>query len=143
MVEEENLDDMDIGAIGKNISVKKVKNMAFSKLPRELSEKDLSNPSISKMLLSEIDNLENKVINLENLQEAFHKVDKEKCILEEKLKKNRFTEILSQFCFTLGGGLLTISTLDFSIPVKINHWIFLIFGMLTLMGAIFSSWSKQ
>ena len=137
----ENDDDLDTGAIAvDNVDV--YKNKAFSKLSRELSEADLSNPSISRMLLSQIDSLEKENIDLKKLEAGFHDLNRENGILKERQKKNLASELLSQFCLTLAGGLLSISTLDFSNPVTINNWVFIIFGGILLIGAIFSYWRK-
>ena len=137
----ENDDELDNDAETDN-GIDGYKNKAFSKLSRELSESDLSNPSISRMLLSQIDSLEKENRLLKNIEEKFHKTDKENGVLLEKQRRSVATEILSQFCLTLAGGLLSISTLDFSNPVKINNVIFLIFGGILLVGSIISYWRK-
>lgn len=137
----ENDDELDIGA-ETDTNFGGYKNKAFSKLSRELSEDDLSNPSICRMLLSQIDTLEKEKEHLKTIEDNFHKIDKENGILMEKQKHSIATEILSQFCLTLAGGLLSISTLDFSNPVKINNAIFLIFGGILLLGSIISYWRK-
>lgn len=138
----ENDDDSDVGIYPVDNAGASYKSKAYSKLSRELSEEDLSNPSISKMLLSQIDTLETENILLKKIEENFHIIDKENGILKEKQKRNVASDILSQFCLTLAEGLLSISTLDFSNPVKINNSIFIIFGVTMLAGVLFSYWKR-
>lgn len=139
----DNLEESEIDAVTTEDVFSSYKSKAYAKLSRELSENDLSNPSVSRMLLDRIDSLENQNTQLKKYEIDFHKVDKEKSVLEEKQKRSVYSEILSQFCLTLAGGLLTLSTLDFANPIKINNIVFLIFGIIMIVGSLFASWRKK
>jgi hypothetical protein len=139
----ESDEEKEDGAIPVSTPPLELKNIAYSKISRELSDTDLSNPSISRLLIAQIDSLEQDKSSLKVYETEYHKKDKELAKYIIKSNKNIAFEILSQFSLTLGGGLLSVSTLDFSNPVIINNYIFLIFGGLLIIGSLISFWRKS
>ncbi|MES2727771.1 MAG: hypothetical protein V4643_11755 [Bacteroidota bacterium] len=109
----------------------------YSKLRRELSDEDLTNQAVQKLLLNEIDKLEVRVAELERVEEKFHLVDKEKAVLDEKVKTLNAMEILYSFCLAIGSGLLGIASL-FD-----KGWIFLVAGGILIIGGILSKFVKK
>ncbi|WP_430405943.1 hypothetical protein [Fluviicola sp.] len=112
----------------------------YSKLRRELSDEDLSNPAVQKLLLSEIDKLEVRVSELELIEGKFHQVDKEKAVLEEQIKAHNAMEVLYSFCLAIGSGLLGLASL---FDVKVTGWIFLLSGGVLIIGGILSKLVKK
>ena len=49
---------------------------SFSKLPRELSEKELASPAVQKMLVDEIERLEAECDDFSSYRPKFHDADK-------------------------------------------------------------------
>jgi hypothetical protein len=110
-----------------------------SKLRRELADEELNNPAVQKLLLGEIDRLELRANELESFESRFHQSDKEKAVLEEKLKAHNALDILHSFCLAAGSAIMGLSSL-----VKINEtgWIFLVVGGLLVLGGILSKYGK-
>jgi hypothetical protein len=111
----------------------------YSKLRRELSDDELSNPAVQKLLISEIDKLELRVAELAVCEKNYYEVDKGKAVLEEKLKVHSSQEILYSFCLSIGSAIMGLSSL-----VKLNEtgWIFLLVGGLLIIGGILSKLVK-
>ena len=90
---------------GSGIPMPKGKQ-AFQNITRELSDDDLKNPAVGKLLLNEIDRLEIENDELGDYKEQFHEADKKVAVLKEKNKTHLATQIISGGCFTIGGVLL-------------------------------------
>ena len=131
--------DKDTGISKDDSQGNYVPGKPYSKLRRELSDEDLVNPAVQKLLLSEIDKLEIKVFGLEELQKKFHDVDKAKAILEEKLKTHNSLELLYSFCLAIGSGILGLSSL---FKISEYGWIFLAVGGLLIIGGLLSKYIK-
>lgn len=131
--------DKDTGKNLENRDQSYIPGKPYSKLRRELSDDDLSNPAVQKLLISEIDKLEFRVSELEIIEKQFHEVDKSKAVLEERIKSNNSLEILYSFCLSIGSGILGLSSL-----FKINEygWIFLVVGGILILGGILSKYVK-
>lgn len=112
----------------------------YSKLRRELSDEELTNPAVQKLLLSEIDKLEMRVSELELVERKFHQIDKEKSVLEERGKTLNAMEVLYSFCLAIGSGLLGLAS---SSKFEDNGWIFLVFGGVLIIGGILSKLAKK
>ncbi|MDN5216624.1 hypothetical protein QQ020_31435 [Fulvivirgaceae bacterium BMA12] len=112
----------------------------YSKLRRELADEDLSNPAVQKLLISEIDKLEIRVSALELVETNYHRIDKEKAVLEEKLRTHNSLEVLYSFCLAIGSGLIGLASL-FKIEEK--GWIFLVSGGILIIGGISSKLVKK
>ena len=94
--------------------------------------------------MSEVDKLENKANALEisikeqfseykKLQESYHLVDKEKSILEEKLKTNKAQEVLYSFCLTSGSIIIGLSK---TVWEQGLGGVFLALGLSLIIGAL-------
>jgi hypothetical protein len=130
--------DTGKGAVEETSSY--VPGKPYSKLRRELADEDLTNPAVQKLVISEIDRLEIRVSYLELIEINFHKTDKEKAVLEEKLKTRSSLEVLYGFCLSIGSGLLGLASL-FKIEEK--GWIFLVSGGILIIGGILSKLVKK
>ena len=85
----------------------------FQNITRELSDKDLTNPAVGKLLLNELDRLEiendelkkrleNENDKLSKYREKFHESDKKVAVLQKKNKTHLAAEIISGGCFAIG-----------------------------------------
>ncbi len=84
----------------------KSKRKAFASLRRELNDKELSSPAVQKLLLDEIDRLEDNNIELCGFRGRFYDADKRAAILEEKSKIRVSNEVVSTACITVGAAAL-------------------------------------
>lgn len=75
---------------------------SFSKVRRELTEEELSSPVAQRILLDELDRLDNEAMELRSFQERFHAADKRAGILDEKLKRHTALEIISSGALVAG-----------------------------------------
>lgn len=131
--------EKDTGSKNEEIKMDYIPGKPYSKLRRELSDEDLTNPAVQKLLINEIDKLELRICDLELTEKKFYEVDKEKAVLEEKIKTQNSLEILYSFCLSIGSGIMGLSSL-----FKINEygWIFLVSGGILIIGGIFSKYIK-
>jgi len=79
---------------------------ATASVRRELSDKDMSNPAVSKLLMDEVERLENQVNELSNVQTRFYAADKRAAIFEQKLNVSISQDIIFAVCTTLSGAAL-------------------------------------
>lgn len=114
----------------------------YTNIQREISEQDLQTPAVQRILLGEVDKLQNKVDSLELVQNQFHNIDKKAAILEEKLKSTNAHEILYTFSLTIGSVIIGLSPTLWS--TKNNHGIIaLIVGAILIVGGIASKVIKK
>ncbi len=111
-----------------------VPNSPYSGIKRVLTEEDLNNIAIKKLILSENDRLERRVLELEITEKKFHIVDKEKAVLEEKTTKNNSFEILYSSSLSIGSVLAGISGIFWDK----QGYLLLILGLVLMAGGIFA-----
>lgn len=120
---------------------------AFQNITRELSDDDLTNPAVGKLLLNELDRLEiendelkkrleNENDKLSKYREQFQEADKKVAVLEEKGKTHLATEIISAVCFTIGAVLIGYAPVLWK--SQPSGWIALAFGSILIIGGIFA-----
>lgn len=80
----------------------------YSKIARTISENDLKNPAIGRMLPAQLDEFKEKIANLEEYREKFHTADKEASIFKEKLYASEKDTNGRQILGILGGVLLGV-----------------------------------
>ena len=125
-----------------------IPNSPYSNIKREITEEDLKSPAVQRILLGEVDKLENRNLELENvlnnsiskysnLQDNFHEIDKQKSILEEKLKTHKSQEILYSFCLTSGSILIGLAKLVWEKDADLGA-LFIGIGVLLIIGGIIS-----
>jgi len=73
---------------------------------RELNDKELLSPAIPKMLLDEIDRLEEEKTELAGFRSRFYDADKKVAVLEQRQRISLAQEIVSLTCLTVGGAAL-------------------------------------
>ncbi len=113
---------------------------AFSKLRRELSDEELNSPAVQKLLLDNLDQLENTNFELEIFEEKFHAVDKEKAVLEEKLKSTQSSEILYTFTLTIGAAIMGLAPTFWTTGYG---WLVVVVGFLLVLGGLISKFVNR
>jgi len=111
----------------------------YSKVEMVLSEEDLKTPVVQKHLITEVERLKNAIAELKVYERNFYIVDKEKAVLEEKLKSSNSFEILYSFCLTIGAAFIGLSTIFYSDTKYSNYFFVLIAsGFFLIIGAAIS-----
>src|SRR4051794_275993 len=82
---------------------------ALSRLKRELTEEELATSGVQKMLLEEIERVQEEVNELRLLQAQYHTADKAVAVLTEKLRTKLGAEIISAACLTVGAAAIGYS----------------------------------
>src|SRR4051812_39755355 len=75
---------------------------ALSRLKRELSEDELSSTGVQKMLLEEIERIEEDRARLTEYRDKFYASDKEVAILKQQAKQSLAGEMVFGACLTVG-----------------------------------------
>ncbi len=78
----------------------------FTDLGRKLSQEDLKNPGVQKLLLHMIEESDVRCEDFKKIESQFHVADKKVCALEEKLKTSRAVEIFYTVMLTVGSVYL-------------------------------------
>jgi hypothetical protein len=83
---------------------------ALSRLTRELDDADLTNPGVVKMLLQEVERLDEENADLKSFRERYFTADKTLATTSAALhtsgKQNFSIETLSVACIAIGGALI-------------------------------------
>ena len=139
-----HIDDMEEETGAKKTPVESKKAIDFYlNIARSLNEEDLKSPAVVKMLISDNEKYTKELSVLRNIEEKFHECDKSLSVALEKLKQKKSSEILSDFVYTIGGIIIAISSFDFSKPFEIQNWLFIVIGLILILGATISKWSKK
>ena len=117
------------------------KRQALCELRRALSEKELSNPGVQKMLLDALERADTECENLQSYIQLYHDADKRAAILTEKLCTQTAFEIMFGVGVGLGGAIIGIAPLFWN--QQPYGWITLIVGFLLVSGTTFSRISKK
>lgn len=109
------------------------KKDAFSLIDRQVSESDLKSLGTLRWLLNEHDKYEECIKQLDDYKEKFYNCDKEKSVIEEKLKNSTSFDILYSLSLSAGSALIGVAP---SISDDISKWILPIIGGLLFIGGI-------
>ena len=115
----------------------------FPLIVHSLSEEELKSPAVLKMVISENENKEKEIKHLKEIEEKFHECDKNLAINQEKLKLKTSLEIFTDLVYTIGGLILAISTTDFQSGFKIHNIIFIVIGLVLIIGTAIAKWSRK
>ncbi len=135
MSEPEKLDQESKGTREEKTTESAKPRRAFLKVRRELSEEELSSPAAHRLLLDELDRSEQQVIELSGFRERFHKIDKEKAVLDEKMHKSLASEIIFALCLTIGAALMGLSPFFWNMKTEVGLASFVI-GIILIIGGI-------
>ena len=117
-----------------SISTDSVKKKdAFSLIDRQVSESDLKSLGTLRWLLNEHDKYEECIKQLDDYKEKFYNCDKEKSVIEEKLKNSTSFDILYSLSLSAGSALIGVAP---SVSDDISKWILPIIGGLLFIGGI-------
>lgn len=104
-------------------------NSAYDLISRNLTEQDLKNPAVVRMIINERDRLQIENTQMKNLQEKCYIAETRSKVLEEKMKTFTAFEILSTG--TIGAGFLFAG-----VAFNPFNWIYLFIGILLVIVGI-------
>ncbi len=108
---------------------------ALAQLKRELSDEELATPGVQKMLVEELERVEEENLDLRGFQQKFYEQATQVAVLREKLKSWTCSEIISTACIAVGAAALVY--VPEAWKTQPNGWISLIFGaLLTIAGIV-------
>jgi hypothetical protein len=119
----------------------KSRRKALTSLRRELSDKELLSPAVQKLLLDEIDRLEEENTELAGYRSRFYDADKKAAVLNQKQNINGAHEIISLACITIGGAALGYAPSVWS--SQPTGAISLIFGLVLVVAGILAKAIKS
>jgi len=108
---------------------------ALSLVKRELSESDLKNPGVQKMLMDDLERAEDEISELKTYRDKFYTADRDLAVTKEKLKTRWSIELITTGCIALGAAVLA------NLPEAWKHqpygWLVLVIGgTLTVVGIL-------
>lgn len=102
---------------------------------RELSEKEFSSPAVLKLILDDLDRLEEDKSELASFREEYHRVDKAVAVLTEKFKTNVALEVLSLGSITVGAAAIGYAPNVWNAG-GVTPYLLLAFGVLLVASGI-------
>lgn len=112
---------------------------AFSGISRKITDKDLKNPTIARLLLDDRDRLLKEKVILESFRDNYYTADKRAAILEEKENARTKFEALYSFVLSVGGLFLGLAASISSLTFRI---IDIILGIVLWGAAVYLSQKK-
>lgn len=109
---------------------------ALSHLKRELSDDDLAQQGVQKLLIDKLDEVEEENVELRGYRERFHDTDKRLAVLTEKQRVRVSTEIISGASLAIGAAALGFAPAVWDKPEGL---IVAIFGAVLIILGI---WAK-
>jgi len=108
---------------------------ALSRITRELTQEDLSQAGVQKMLVEELERAEEENSDLESFREKFHSVDKDLSVSNQKLKGWKSNEIISTACIAVGAAVIVYAIEAWK--TQPSGWMALVVGgILTCIGIV-------
>ncbi|MBZ9870499.1 hypothetical protein LB542_06470 [Mesorhizobium sp. BR1-1-9] len=120
------------------VALAKGSRRSFTAIRRELSEDDLKSPAVQKMLLDDTDRLDEELKEAKGFRERFHDADKQRAILQEKLKTHTGFEVMSSGCLAVGGAAFGYAPNIWAAQQTTSIILLLIAAIVTLAGL----WAK-
>ena len=110
---------------------------AFRDIRRQLSDEELTQPGVQKLILDELERSDSECEELRTYSDRFHQVDKRAAVLEEKLRADRAIEIAFGVGTALGGAILGLSPYFWELfaPDRVPGTIVLGLGLAIMAGA--------
>lgn len=110
------------------------KRAALRDLRRELSDNELSNSGVQKLLLEMLENADDECERLRTLADAFYSADKKCAVLTEKVRTHKAIDVFFGAGVGLGGGIIGLA--PFFWDTGQGHgWMALLLGALLVSGA--------
>jgi len=107
----------------------KGRRKVYANMRRELDDKELASPAVTRFLADEVERLESDLAEHKEYRNKFHEADKKVSLLDDKLKTVKAFEIISTGCLTGGGVLIGLGPKMWDNPMAA--------GFIGLAGVVF------
>lgn len=85
--------------------IRQTKRQALSDVKRQVTDEDLTNPTVARMLLDDVERLEEENDELRGFKERFHSSDRDAAVLRERLNASTARDVLES-AFLIVGSLI-------------------------------------
>ena len=109
------------------------KKGAYNKLQRDLDEEDLSTKGAQKLILNDLDRLQEEVKILKDIERQYHQVNIKFSVTSEQLKSSTSNEIFYSIVLTLGGVIMGVGPSVFE-HNKFISIVLIIISVVLLLG---------
>lgn len=90
---------------------------SLSRLRREMTDEELSQPAVQKMMMDELDRLDRERDDLLPYRDRFAEADKQCAILAEKLKPKVAADVFFGSCTTIGSIMVGLAPSAWSVGI--------------------------
>ena len=102
--------DAEITDIGVgNTALKPHTRRSFQRVRREMTDEELSNPAVQKMMMDELERLERERDDLSGYRDKHAAADKRCAVLDEKLKPKIAADVFFGSCTTIGSIMIGLA----------------------------------
>ena len=110
---------------------------AFRDIRRQLTDAELANPGVQKIILDDFERAELRCVEMEAYVDRFHAADKRAGVLEEKLRTERALEVFFGLGTGFGGAIVGLAPFLFELfdDNKIPGIVALVLGAGMIAGA--------
>lgn len=106
---------------------------AFRDIRRQLSEDDLKQPGVQKIIIEDFERAEAECERLREYEKRYHEKSTEAAILAEKLKSNIALEIVTGATLAVGGAIASFASLFPGDSAK--FWASLLIGIVLIVAS--------
>jgi len=118
------------------------RRLALSELRRTLTEEELKNPGALKLILDELERVDNECETLKGYVDRFHYADKQAAVLQEKQKSITSIEIAYGIGMALGGAIIGLAPTFGTKESQTQLYVALVIGVVLIIGALLMRWKK-
>lgn len=123
------------------ITNSKSKRGAYKQLKRDLDEEELNSKGTQKLLLNDLDRLEEEVLELKIFRDRFYETDKNYNVTKEQLRSLTSKDVFYTIVISIGGTIIGLSPSIWSSNLQIAICV-LIAGILLIIGSLISKFRK-
>jgi hypothetical protein len=114
---------------------------SLSRIKRELSDEELSTSGVQKMLIDEVERLDDENRALQRYRDRYYVTETQAAVLKEKLQSNTAIEVIINAAFAVGAAALGYVPAVWS--TQPTGWITLIFGGCLIAAGILAKVARR
>jgi hypothetical protein len=107
---------------------------AFSRIRRELSEEELATPAVQRMLVAEMERLDQETGELRDYRDRYYVAERDAAILRERGKRSTAADIIFGVCLSVGAAALAYAPMLWN--SQPSGWIAILFGAVLIVAGI-------
>jgi hypothetical protein len=116
---------------------------ALSRLKRELSEEELGTTGVQKMLIAEVERLDDERDALVHYRDDYYETSIKLAVSSEKLKEKKAAEIIVTACSTLGGAALGYAPAVWDLQHPLTSGVAIVIGLALILVGIAAKVVRQ